>query len=167
MKKLLSLLALIAATGAASAYAENQGGAAPAAQPVAPAAPAAKPAGAKVVIALMGQPESVAALAAELEKDAAYKNAACALPRKPGKGATMVCANGDSALMALLLHSNAGKVRWTISGTAAPKAMAVQSSGTATFSTLSTTSTTCQKQTCSNVTACFLPKCGAACTGSC
>ncbi len=73
-----------------------------------------------VVIELKGPAQSVAALTADLEKDASYKEAGCSSKpaKKSAKTATITCAKADSALMAFLVKNAAVNIHWTISGTA-------------------------------------------------
>jgi len=130
-KMLLSALILVPVC-VASAWAEDNDQAQPVAatQPAAsaPQAAAAQPAtpqfpsvqGSRVVIELKGPAKSVAAMVAELEQDAVYKDAACSHAGKPGKTATITCANADSGLMAFVSHNLAEKVRWSISGSTVP-----------------------------------------------
>lgn len=68
-----------------------------------------------VVIELKGPAESVSALVAKLEKDAAYKAAACG-PAKTTEGSTKIdCAKPDNKLMAFLGMNAPATVQWNIS----------------------------------------------------
>lgn len=67
-------------------------------------------------IELKGPAPSVSALVADLEKNAAYKDAGCAARTgKAGKKARIACARADGALLTALGGSAPADVRWTIS----------------------------------------------------
>lgn len=68
-----------------------------------------------VTIELKGPDQSVAALAAKLEKDPVHKAASCG-PAKAAEGATKTdCARADSGLMAYLSKNELATVQWSIS----------------------------------------------------
>lgn len=69
-------------------------------------------------VELKGPAKSVAALVADLEKDAAYKDAGCAAKGKPGKTARISCAKAEGALLTAL-KAAPGDVRWSVSSAAA------------------------------------------------
>ncbi len=84
---------------------------------IAPSSPAAAaPAGSGVVIVLKGAAGDISALVADLEKEAVYKEAACAPASKPGKTAKISCAKAYAGLMAFLGQYASAKVQWHISG---------------------------------------------------
>ena len=77
-------------------------------------------AGTGVVIELKGSAKDINALAADLEKEAVYKEAACSgkPAKKSGKTAKINCAKADGALMTFLSKNAPTKVHWSISAVA-------------------------------------------------
>ena len=72
-----------------------------------------------VSIELKGASKNLSALMADLEKDAAYKEAACSgKPAKSGKAAKITCGKADGALLVFLSKNAPANVRWTISAAA-------------------------------------------------
>lgn len=67
-----------------------------------------------VVIKLGGSTKDVAALLAELEKDAVFKDASCSAG-KPGKKAKISCSQADGALLTFLSKNAPVGVNWSIS----------------------------------------------------
>lgn len=142
MKNMLLLLSLIAVP----AWAEDA--------PVVLSAPtttvmqAVPVAETSVVIQLNGTAKSIATVVADLEKDAAYKEAACSTrhAKKTGKTANITCAKANSGLMEFLLKNTPVKVRWNISA-AAPRLTA-----------------TCYKLVCGGIAGCFTRGCSSSCS---
>lgn len=124
--KMKNLLLLLSALIAVPAWAAD---ATPAVKPTAQPVSAAETG---IVIVLKGTNKGVAALAANLEKEAVYKEANCSSKpaKKPGKTAKITCAKADGALLAFLSKNAPAKVQWSISA-AATKSIPVTTKGAA------------------------------------
>lgn len=72
-----------------------------------------------VTIELKGPDQSVAALAAKLEKDPAHKAASCGSAKAAGGTTKIDCARADSGLMAFLSKNELATVQWSISSSVA------------------------------------------------
>jgi len=162
MKKIVLLL--LSALVVAPAWAEEEKAPAPSAKPAEMQAASADAQTAEtraapvaqtgVVIELKGAAKDTAALSANLEKDAVFKDAGCST-KSARKSAKITCAKADSGLMAFLAKNAPANIRWSIS--AAPITMKALA--------LPTTATACYRLICSGVAGCFTKGCFSTCTG--
>lgn len=118
------------------------------------AAPAAA-AQTAVTVQLSGPAKGVQALLAELEKDSVYKDSGCSGKpmKKSAKTVKISCTNAGGALLGYLGANAPYKVRWSISGAAAPM------SATQTLAPRLACPTGCTATICSGVSGCFKKGC--------